>query len=271
METAADTQTGLTCSHPGCLKSFQSRVQLNRHLKTHLNSGQFSCRYCEARLSSRDSLRIHITKHSDAEILKPPTLSDFKCSVCADCFSVRNELVIHLNTSHQLDVHKDYYTFPDFPAFESFLDDIQGARFVNRKGEIILAESQSTYFYVCNRSKESSRTKPCVREERPVRQVNSVKCDFNCLAYISAHKFKDGVVDAEYVDFHTCPGDGNKMRLTRAVKSNIEAQIEQGLSVDRILKNATAKFSNRNTREQAIQVPIGLCITLIHALMRCYR
>jgi hypothetical protein len=52
------------------------------------------------------------------------------------------------------------------------------------------------------------------------------------------------------------------MRLTRAVKSNIEAQIEQGLSVERILKNATAKFSNRNTREQAIQVPIGLCIAL---------
>jgi hypothetical protein len=82
-------------------------------------------------------------------------------------------------------------------------------------------------FYVCNRSKESSRNQKGERKERLVRQVNSVKLPYNCLAYVSAVMHKYGSVDVEYLDFHTCrhQGEDFKLRLSRAVLADIDAQV----------------------------------------------
>ena len=110
---------------------------------------------------------------------------------------------------------------------------------------------------MCVRSKESSRYKAPERTERPVRNVNSLKRDFNCLAFISAHFGERDCIDVEFLDYHTCCKDEvslTQLRLSRTIKRDIEIQLDQGLTVDRIVKNMTAKFDSRNDREQMLQV-----------------
>jgi hypothetical protein len=99
--------------------------------------------------------------------------------------------------------------------------------------------SEIITYFVCNRSKESARGKVGHRLERPVRKNYSTKLNFNCLASITAVENQDGSVDVEFLNFHTCCVNGQdsfQKPLKAAVKFDIEAQIEQGLSVERILK-----------------------------------
>jgi hypothetical protein len=183
-------------------------------------------------------------------------LCDFKCCFCVEAFPDRVGLIQHLNGSHELTLEKEYFEFPAFSDFQQFVDTIDDARFANRKGCVRRPDSQTHYFYVCNRSMESARTKTRNRSERIVRKTNSIKIDSNCLAYISALEHSDGKLGVEYLEFHTChrQGDEVKYRLTRATKADIDAQLVQGLSIERIVKNMTAKLRDRDSRDDALKV-----------------
>jgi hypothetical protein len=96
------------------------------------------------------------------------------------------------------------------------------------------------------------------RIQRPVRQNNSTKSQYNCLALIVANLFEDGKCDVEFLNFHTCcsPSQQEKRlgRLSQTSIADIEAQIEQGLTIDRILLNMRARFDQRDSRQAEVEV-----------------
>jgi hypothetical protein len=247
------------CSHPGCQKAFPSKPFLTHHMQSHQAPGQFPCQFCERAYKTKDYLQRHVKKsHADSFIAPCDNASlDFKCNFCDDAFHDRNCLKIdHLNSSHEVDVEKEFFKFSSLQDFKAFVDNIENARFANRKGDIHRSDSQIAQFYVCNRSKESIRRTTGERKERLVRKANSIKVFHNCLAYISALQLNDGTVEVEFMEFHTCCTQGTEIifRLTRAIKADIDAQVVQGLSVDRILKNMNSKFRNRDNRDETVKV-----------------
>jgi hypothetical protein len=82
---------------------------------------------------------------------------------------------------------------------------LDNATFINRKGKVRSNDSSYISYFVCNRSKESSRGKLGNRLERPVRQNNSLKLDFNCLALVTSVQFANGSMDVEILGFHHIP------------------------------------------------------------------
>jgi hypothetical protein len=241
-----------------CSKVLSSRDNLSRHLRSH-SGHRFQCPKCDCVYSRKDALHRHMIaqKHEVSAIEFDFAPVNFRCCFCFDSFSDREQLILHLNSAHEQNVRKDLFSFSTEGAFRSWMSSLGNARYVNRKGTLI-SSSKTGLYYVCNRSKESSRTTIKQRTERPFRKAKSTKVDYNCLSAIHvAHV--ESRINVEYIDYHTCCDptqriDKKSLRLDNVTISEIESQVEQGLTVDRILANMRARFERRDTRDIEIQV-----------------
>jgi hypothetical protein len=261
------------CSAPGCDKSFIYHQKLNCHLKPHNDSLKQQCPHCSSVLAIPNSLRVHLSKqHTDNAVSGIISAVDFACCFCQERFSDRNCLVIHLNSCHDQNICKEQFSFQSEQELNEFIDSTPDGRFINHKGKIRMANENAGLYFVCLRSKESLRYKESSRNERPVRNVNSTKKNFNFLVFISARITDNGSVDMEVLDYHTCCKDDeldmSKLRLRQAGKKEIEAQIMQELHIDRILENMQASFRSRDERENNLEVNYFLSVFIFfHAIL----
>jgi hypothetical protein len=80
-----------------------------------------------------------------------------------------------------------------------------------------------------------------------------------------AELFEGGNVNVEFIDFHTCchPSetiDKRGLRLSRNVIFELESQILQGLTNERIVSNMREKYKSKNDRA----IELLVCITSQH-------
>jgi hypothetical protein len=131
------------------------------HLGTHRPSSSLPCPDCCQIFAHQDSFRRHVPEKHNECLTVSNSLStrDFLCCFCTESFCKRAELLIHLNIEHDKNVQQDFFTFSSKNDFQQFLDSLPDSNFVNRKGSVKNAGSDTGLYFVCSRSKESARTK----------------------------------------------------------------------------------------------------------------
>ena len=167
----------------GCDKQFNTKPSLKRDTKSHEQPhSSIHCAFCDNTYANADSLRKHVgIKHKETLVASVSTETcDFLCCFCSDSFSNRNDLLIHLNVIHEKMIQKEHLTCASKPDFDQFVASFTEPNFINRKRGIKKANGDMDLYLVCGHSKESARTKLSSRTERPVRQQNAMKKEFNC-------------------------------------------------------------------------------------------
>ena len=76
------------CAHPGCLKSFTTRLQLKHHTNIHLGLKPYSCQICSKSFSQPTHLKIHQRVHTGSR--------PYMCSVCGKTFAIGSNMRKHL-------------------------------------------------------------------------------------------------------------------------------------------------------------------------------
>eukprot|EP01083_Nonionella_stella_P264974 898161_1 len=80
-----------------CRKQFQSTKLLREHMAVHKGKKKYQCRFCDARFSRRDKVRIHelrVTGHR------------FACKWCPKRYMFPTHLTMHYRTMHNIDQPK---------------------------------------------------------------------------------------------------------------------------------------------------------------------
>lgn len=83
-----------------CHKSYQSPVQLKRHLRRHAEDKKHSCPFCKKGFSDQFDLKRHVRIHTG---IKP-----FSCKRCSRAFAQRCSLELHCQKAHGADVSRQY-------------------------------------------------------------------------------------------------------------------------------------------------------------------
>ncbi|EDV25652.1 uncharacterized protein TRIADDRAFT_24667, partial [Trichoplax adhaerens] len=78
-----------------CHKSYQSPVQLKRHLRRHAEDKKHLCPFCKKGFSDQFDLKRHVRIHTG---IKP-----FRCKLCNRAFAQRCSLELHCQKSHGTD------------------------------------------------------------------------------------------------------------------------------------------------------------------------
>ena len=82
--------TGLECNI--CHKIMSTKKILNRHLRLHTNSGNFTCHLCSKSFGLKSSLEFHMRTH---DITKP-----YKCNLCHTTFTEKSTAIRHVKKQH---------------------------------------------------------------------------------------------------------------------------------------------------------------------------
>ena len=82
----------LHCNYPDCLKKFNNRWSLKRHMKAHTGEKIFQCSTCKKKFVQKCSLTRHEQTHSDE--------TPFLCTHpnCGIRFKLKEYLLTHLKT-----------------------------------------------------------------------------------------------------------------------------------------------------------------------------
>jgi hypothetical protein len=126
------------------------------------------------------------------------------------------------------------------------------------RGAETLANGDQSFTLICRRSLETNSHVE-TRKERLVRTHGSVKLDENCLSRFKVLMHPDGSVSATYYNRHTghhpSSDHFNVLRLGRSVLQTIDKMLLDGIPYQRIMKDLNAALRDRDTRDDAFQVP----------------
>ena len=76
------------CEHPGCLKSFTTKLQLKHHTNIHLGLKPYNCQICSKSFTQPTHLKIHQRVHDGSR--------PYMCSVCGKTFAIGSNMRKHL-------------------------------------------------------------------------------------------------------------------------------------------------------------------------------
>lgn len=82
----------ITCPMINCNKTFYSKSNLNRHIKTHTQEQRHICNICKKTFKRADYLNQHLDSHSN--------LNKYICSICKSTFKYKSNLCKHLRQKH---------------------------------------------------------------------------------------------------------------------------------------------------------------------------
>ena len=148
LDIASDVRYRLPTSCATSAGGFAAQALLESSSSKRINHwGNSLVRCFDKSYKAKDYLRKHL-KACHLSLVLHPTIFLFSISnvvLCESCFSDRNSLVLHLNVSHELNIGNEYFKFPSFENFQQFMNAIEDARFVNRKGGARRADSQVVF------------------------------------------------------------------------------------------------------------------------------
>jgi len=80
------------CTWIDCIKHFNRRDSLVRHLRVHVNVRPFKCERCDQRFLRSDHLRVHMLRHTGEQ--------PFACIICGQTFARKDLRNRHMKTIH---------------------------------------------------------------------------------------------------------------------------------------------------------------------------
>ena len=96
-----------------CENDFKDKKELQNHINTHQEEGDWACSQCQFQTNNRESFTKHIKITHIQEIVenkKAETQSLFKCALCAERFKTKVEA-----NRHRIKNHKTYKPCNNFP------------------------------------------------------------------------------------------------------------------------------------------------------------
>ena len=217
--------------------------------KTH-NKQQFTCEHCDAVYESKGGLWKHRVKiHNEKEN------GNIDCNQCKAKFKTIKSLIDHLGKHHNVKIEIKELTFASYSAFLDFKSHEEvkcNSSYVQQCGKqnSIDCNTQRCYYY-CNRSGK------CISVSTGKRQLKtqgSSKVGTQCTAHMKVQYNKiTHKVHVEYCDYHHIhTAQLMHLRIADETRTAIAAQLQDGVSIERIMDNIRDKVHNEMKREQLV-------------------